>query len=438
MFRYLPEQASSVAAEVDWLNNLITDLSVFFTVAIVGAMLYFAFRYRKRDGVDHATPRIEGSTVLEIIWTVVPTIVCIYIAAYGLIVFHDLRKVPDNALQINVTAQKWKWDFEYPNGKKTVGTITIPVDKPVKLLMTSRDVNHGFFVPAMRVKSDVVPKQYTYVTFTPIKTGKYVTFCSHYCGTSHSNMMADINVVSSSEYDRWVNDRSEENRRALLKPEDLGKVLYVEKGCNACHSLDGVNGIGPSWLKIWGREGEYTDDAEAGGYKHYKVDENYIIESILYPAKHKVKGFENGVMPSYDGQLSSDEISYIIAFMKNLNEPIKIEAAPPPVDDDLASLTPVERGKLYYQKIIQPTCSSCHSLDGSNLAGPTWKGLFGSQVKLVDGSSVKADEEYIKSSIQNPGAQIVEGYTNSMPPLYKDMLKDEQIADIIEFMKTIK
>lgn len=435
MFRYLPEQASSVAAEVDWLHNLITDISVFFTVAIVGAMLYFAIRYRKRDGVDHPTPRIEGSTVLEIIWTVVPTVVCIYIAAYGLIVFRDLRKVADNALQINVTAQKWKWDFEYPNGKKTVGTITIPVDKPVKFLMTSRDVNHGFFVPAMRVKSDVVPKQYTYVTFTPIKTGQYTTFCSHYCGTSHSNMMAEVNVVSAAEYDRWVNDRSEENRRALLKPEDLGKVLYQEKGCNACHSLDGSTLVGPTWLKIWDREGEYTDE---GGYKHYKVDENYINESILYPAKHKVKGFESGVMPAYEGQISPEEVNYIIAFMKSLNEPVKIEAAPVLVDEDLSSLSPSERGKLYYQKILQPTCSGCHSIDGSNMAGPTWKGLYGSSVKLADGTTVTADDAYIKSSIQEPGKQVVEGFANAMPAVYKDVLKDEQISDLIEFMKTLK
>ena len=127
MFRYLPEQASTVAPKVDFVNNLITDISVFFTIAIVGAMIYFAIRYRRKDGVDHETPRIEGNNFLEIVWTVVPTVICIFVAWYGIDAFRGLRAVPENALEIGVMAQKWKWDFEYENGKKTVGDVVVPV-----------------------------------------------------------------------------------------------------------------------------------------------------------------------------------------------------------------------------------------------------------------------------------------------------------------------
>ena len=167
MFRYLPEQASEIAPKIDWIHNVITDLSVLFTVLIVGSMLYFAIRYRKRDGLDHATPRILGDHKLEIIWTVVPTIISIYIMYYGLIYHKELRTVPKDALTIQVTGQKWFWTFKYENGKEVNKEFVVPVDTPIKMVMKSRDVIHSFFIPAMRVKRDVLPSQYSYMSFTP-------------------------------------------------------------------------------------------------------------------------------------------------------------------------------------------------------------------------------------------------------------------------------
>jgi cytochrome c oxidase subunit II len=264
MFRYLPEQASSFAHKVDWIHNLITDISLFFTVAIVGSMLYFGLRYRKKDGVDHETPHIEGNMGLEVIWTVVPTIICIFVAAYGYIIFDEMRQPPPNAMEIAVTGQKWRWDFEYPSGKTTTAEFVVPVDEPVKLRMTSRDVLHSFFIPSMRVKMDVIPGQYTHLWFQPIKVGEYQVFCTEYCGLQHSSMLAKLRVVSRAEYDRWLNDDSEAVRAARMKPEDLGKRLYIQKGCNACHSLDGSRIVGPTFLKLFGREG----DLESGEKLH--------------------------------------------------------------------------------------------------------------------------------------------------------------------------
>lgn len=170
MFRFLPEQASAVAPEVDWLHNWITDLSV-FTVAICGAMLWFALRYRKRGEQHHETPRIEGNNLAEIIWTVVPTIISIFVAYYGVVIYFDMYRIPPGqeaeVVTINATGKKWDWSFQYANGKTTAGEFYVPVNRPVKVVLTAVDVLHSFYVPAMRVKRDAVPGQYSSVVFTP-------------------------------------------------------------------------------------------------------------------------------------------------------------------------------------------------------------------------------------------------------------------------------
>ena len=181
MFRYLPEQASTFAPDVDWIHHWITDISVFFTVAIFGAAVLFAIIYRRRDGKDHKTPQILGDHKLEAIWTVVPTIICIFVAVEGLLVYRDIRTPPDKAMELSVTADQFSWSFEYPNGKKTLNEVTVPVGEPVRFTMRSKDVIHSFFVPAMRVKSDVLPSIFTRVWFEPVKTGRYQGYCTEYC-----------------------------------------------------------------------------------------------------------------------------------------------------------------------------------------------------------------------------------------------------------------
>ncbi len=428
MFRYLPEQASEVAAQVDWLHNWITDISVFFTVLIVGAMIYFAARYRQRDGVDHDTPRIKGSNFLEIIWTTVPTLICIWIAYEGVVIYQRMVEVAPDAIEINVQAQKWKWDFEQSNGKKTTGQVTIPVNRAVKFVLSSTDVLHSFFVPSMRAKNDAVPGMYTYVTFKPIKTGEYPIFCTEYCGTNHSQMMAKLNVVSEAEYQRWLNDRSAEEAKERMGPEMLGKALYSEKGCVACHSLDGSPRVGPSFLKLWGSERAFAE-----GESVPAADENYIRESILYPNKRIVKGFAPNQMPSFDGQLSDQEILGLIAFIKaqDGSAPAVEEDAAAEEQEDLSALPPAERGQRLY---VAKGCNACHSLDGSRIVGPSWKGIYGKQGKLADGSDYVANDEYIKRSIANPNDQLVEGYAGGMIPY---QLTDQELSDLIEYMKTL-
>lgn len=433
MFRFLPEQASDFAHKVDYANYVVSDLSVLFTVLIVGAMLYFAIRYRQQGGVDHDTPRIYGSQTLEVLWTVIPSLIVIWVAYLGYDAFIAIRYAPANSMEINVTARKWAWDFEYKNGKKTTGELVVPVDEPVKLIMTSKDVIHSFFIPVMRTKQDVIPQRYTQLWFKPIKTGDFQVFCTEYCGNEHSAMRARLKVLPKAEYERWVNDFSEEKKLASMKPSDLGKELYVKKQCVTCHTLDGSPRVGPSWLKLFGTKHKAADGSDIS------VDENYIRTSILNPAAYVVPGFPNA-MPSYEGQLSDDEIHGLIEFIKIVDGSQKIEVGAPAAKPAAAAnpnASPAERGKALFSDPSN-MCSTCHSLDGSKLAGPSLKGLYGRKEKMSDGSEVTADDAYITESILHPQAKIVEGFGPVMPPIFEGKLTPENVKDIIEFIKTVK
>jgi cytochrome c oxidase subunit 2 len=434
MLGLLGEQGSEFAYKVDFAHDVVTIISVVCTVAIVGVMLYFAVKYRQRNGVDHETPAIEGNNALEVIWTVFPTLVCIWVAWLGFDSFVDLRSPPANAMEINVTGRKWAWDFQYANGKRTTSELVVPVDEPVKLIMTSKDVLHSFFVPVMRTKMDVIPGRYTYEWFRPIKTGDFQVFCTEYCGDEHSKMLARLKVLPKAEFERWLADDSEERKLASLKPSDLGKELYVSKQCVTCHSLDGSPRVGPSWLKLFGKEGKLADGAT------YKADENYLKESIINPQAKTVAGYLAMGMPSYAGQLSDDEIGGIIAFIKTVDGTQKVEvapAAPKKSDASLAGLTPAERGKALVNDSGN-LCATCHSIDGSKLVGPSFKGIWGRKEKMADGSEIVVDAAYIKESIWKPQAKIVEGYGPVMPAMYEGKLSEENVNDIIEYLKTLQ
>jgi cytochrome c oxidase subunit 2 len=308
-FDWMPEQASSWAPKVDFINNFITDVSVFCTIAITVAMLYFAIRYRRRGPNDY-TPNITHNATLETVWTVIPTVICIFVFYYGFAVYHQMRNPPANPLEIQVSGYQWAWEMTYPNGKKSVNELVVPINKPVRLITKSRDVNHSFFIPAMRVKEDVIGNTYHYLWFEPTKLGDFHIFCAEYCGTAHSGMIGNLKVVSQAEYDDYISDRKSADA-PQLPPEEIGKLAYAKVGCNACHSIDGSKIVGPSFKGLWGREEEFEDGSKL------IADENYIRESILHPSAKIVKGYP-AVMQPMLSEKDEEKIAGIIAFIKTL------------------------------------------------------------------------------------------------------------------------
>ena len=310
---WLPEVASNLAIKVDGVLWFITIISLFFFVLISILLIVFAIKYRRRSE-DEETPYITGHQTFEIIWTVIPSILLMVIFVYGFVVYRDMRTPPKEATEINVVGKQWLWVFEYYNGKNTINELYVQLNRPVKLVMRSEDVLHSFFVPAFRVKQDLVPGMYTQLWFTPIKVGTFHLFCAEYCGTGHSKMLAKVIVMSPEAYDIWEKEgvlEKEKGVAAIGSPSERGKNIYTKSGCNACHSTDGNPGVGPTFKGLMGK----TEILQGG--ERIKVDENYIRESILEPQSKMVQGFQP-VMPSFKGILSGDDISALIAYIKSL------------------------------------------------------------------------------------------------------------------------
>ena len=304
---WMPPPGSSVAPQVDWIFNVLLGVSTFFFVLIVTLMVVFVFRYRRRPGVVMAAAP-SHSTTLEIIWSVIPIAIVAFIFYYGLATYMEIMTQPRNGYDIRVTAQKWNWRFTYPNGHSD-GDLHVPVDEPVRLTMSSNDVIHSFYVPDFRVKMDVVPGRYTKTWFCATGVGEHGLYCTAYCGTGHSDMLARVVVQSRADFDKWLSEADKELNN--LPPVERGKRLYEKNRCTQCHSIDGTRIRGPSFKGIYGQRVDFEGGTSG------TVDDNYIRESILDPGAKIVLGYVNE-MPTFKGQLSDDDISALIEFIKSL------------------------------------------------------------------------------------------------------------------------
>lgn len=301
-----PPRASTYAGDVDALMNFINYLSIFFWVLITGAVLYFSWKYSREK---HKAPPAHN-TALEITWTVIPTILVVAIFLWGFKSFMVLSRAPGDAMEIHVTGQKWSWAFEYPeHGVRTMNEITVPVNTPVKLIMSSSDVIHSFWVPNFRNKMDVLPGRTTTLWFEATELGEHRFYCTEYCGDAHWNMKGDIKVVTEEEFYAWVEENSQEDTTTPL-PE-LGEKLFQSKACFTCHTTDGSPSVGPTLKGVFGHDVELADG------KSVLADEEYLRESILQPGAKIVKGFAPA-MPSYQGQLSERELNGLIEYIKTL------------------------------------------------------------------------------------------------------------------------
>lgn len=333
-FDQMPEQASTWAGQVDTVNNVITLISLVCTLLIVGAMLFFAIRYRRRTDND-VTSQVTHNTTMELVWTIIPTIICGFIFYVGFTTYRQMRTPPLNPLEVNVDAYKWRWEFRHDNGKKDTNLLVVPLGQAVRLIMTSHDVIHSFYIPNMRIKEDVVPDRYTYTWFTPTKVGDFHIFCTEYCGTGHSDMLATVQVVTPEQYKSYVWDRTGQSD-ADLSPAELGAKLFVKKTCNTCHSIDGSALVGPSLLGAYGRTRECTDGTTL------VADENYLRESILNSSAKIVKGFAPA-MPAFQGMLEESEVQALIAYIKTLKVDGDVQSSAPESSSATTNTKDVEK-----------------------------------------------------------------------------------------------
>ena len=301
---FIPE-ASNSAGTVDSAFSTILFIEVALLVLVTFAMVFFVIRYNRRK--KGTSSSIEGNTLLEITWTVIPTLIVLVMFYIGWKSFDKIRHVPKEVMTIKVTARQWSWHFSYENGKQS-GVLRVPVGKPIKMLLTSMDVIHSFYIPAFRIKEDCVPKMQTYLWFTATEVGTYDIFCTEYCGLGHSGMLSKAIVMPEKEFYEWYAAAPAEATKIS------GRSLVESKGCLGCHTTDGTKKIGPSFKGIFGREVEVITN---GKERKIVVDEAYLKRSMLEPGADVVKGFPD-IMPSQKGVLSDEEINTIIEYIEEL------------------------------------------------------------------------------------------------------------------------
>jgi cytochrome c oxidase subunit 2 len=317
-FQLLPEQASTMAPRVDALFWFVTAVCAFFIVLIAVLLLFFAVRYRRKTE-DYFPKPVVGSRVLEITWSVLPLVLLLGMFGWGATIYLDIFRPPDNCLEIYVIGKQWMWQLQHPGGQRETNLLHIPVGRPVKLILTSEDVLHDFYVPAFRVKMDAVPGKYTYTWFEATKPGSYHLFCALYCGTDHSRMIGKVIAMEPAEYEEWLGQQAD--RSLALQ----GRQLFQKLQCVTCHT-------GRSDARAPVLEALYGKRVQLEGGGIVVADESYLRESILYPARKVVAGWRP-IMPSFKGQVSEDDLIRLVAFLKALQPggtPPRVEDATPP------------------------------------------------------------------------------------------------------------
>jgi cytochrome c oxidase subunit 2 len=294
-----------MAGQVDALYIYLVLVSAAMTLLIFLAVAVMAVMYRRKPGVD-AHP-IEGSTILEIGWSIIPFGVMMTFFIWGALIYFKERTPPTDATEVYVVAKQWMWKIEHMEGQREINELHVPTGQNVKLIMTSQDVIHSFFIPAFRIKQDVLPGRYTTLWFKATKAGTYHLFCAEYCGTSHSGMIGNIVVMEPQDYAQWMTGGP-----SAPLPE-AGKQLFTALGCSTCHRFD-IQGRGPNLQGAYGKPVLLEDG------RTVTVDDNYVRESILNPTAKIVSGFKP-VMPTFQGLVSDEQLNALVAYIKSLNQP---------------------------------------------------------------------------------------------------------------------
>jgi cytochrome c oxidase subunit II len=307
-----PEQASNFATRVDAIFYVITALTIFFTVVVLALVVFFAVKYRVGSNANRARPQHENLRI-EIAWSVPPLLLGLGIFAWSATDFIDMRRPPEDAMEIFVIGKQWMWHVQHPNGVREMNTLHVPVGRPVKLTMISQDVIHAFYIPAFRVQYHVIPGRYTYMWFTPTKPGRYYLFCNMYCGTQHSEMGGYVYVQTQAEYAQWLAQGGDNPQEGTLTLADHGRQLYEQLNCANCHTGTDTERA-PTLYGLYGSQRLQTNG------RSMQANDDYIRESIINPYSTITAGYENTMPADYKTQLSEEQIRRLIEYIKTLGQ----------------------------------------------------------------------------------------------------------------------
>jgi cytochrome c oxidase subunit 2 len=320
---FLPEQASSYARDVDSLHFFVIAVTMMGAAGVFLTAIYFFVKYRRRSDTD-VTPEVKPRAIHEVLFIGVPITLFLLWFAIGYPQYLSLSNPPPDAMDVYVQGKKWMWKFAYPGGPSAIDALRVPAGRPVRLLITSRDVIHSFFVPALRIKMDALPGRYTQTWFLADKPGRYQIFCAEYCGLGHSSMLGELTVMPAAEFDDWL----QQQRRGVAQAQDSaaapgeavrpasdivqeGRRVAAEQGCLKCHSVDGTRHIGPTWAALYMRPEKLANG------KQVVADEAYLTRSMMDPGGEIVAGFQN-VMPTYQGKMTPPEVASVVEYIKSL------------------------------------------------------------------------------------------------------------------------
>jgi cytochrome c oxidase subunit II len=307
-----PDRASTIASRVDALYFALLGISIFFSLLIAGLIVYFAVKYQRRRPDAIGDP-IHGSNLLEIAWTGIPFLITMVLFVWGASVYFAMARPPDETLNIYVVGKQWMWKFQHLDGQREINELHVPVGRPIKLITTSEDVIHDFFVPAFRMKADVIPGRYVSIWFQPTKPGRYRLFCAEYCGTRHSGMIGEIVVMEPSEYQTWLSGGAPEGSLA-----STGGKLFADLACNTCHRPD-AQGRGPVLEGLFGKIVQLQNGESV------TVDEAYVRESILTPSAKITAGFQP-IMPTFQGLVTEEQLLALVEYVKSLSGLPQVES----------------------------------------------------------------------------------------------------------------
>jgi cytochrome c oxidase subunit 2 len=343
---HLPPQATELAKDVDGLHYIVAGTTMIGAFVTLAVMTAFLIRFRK-SRVGETTRRVEVPLVLEVGFVVIPLVIFLAWFQIGFKQYVRLTTPPKNAMDVYVMGKKWMWKFAYPSGPSGLNVLRVPAHRPVRLLITSRDVLHSWYVPAFRTKMDAVPGRYSQTWFEATMTGTFPIYCAEYCGTGHSMMLGEVIVMEPEEYDQWILNESRGIKAAANASSDVrtledqqadmvtqGRRLAAEQGCFKCHSVDGSTHIGPTWQNMYRATHKLQDGSDV------LVDEAYITESMMDPNAKQLAGYKL-VMPSYLGKISATETAAIVEYIKSLRTATDGTKPAAPVYDPVGNDTSV-------------------------------------------------------------------------------------------------